>query len=89
MRNVQREIREVLKEVAAETGQEFNVVEDIYFHEFEFLADQMASGERNNYPTFQNILLKHFGSFIANEKHVNKLKQIEDEKREKSENNSE
>jgi triphosphoribosyl-dephospho-CoA synthetase len=84
-KNVPKEIRDLLKEVAAEMELEYDIVEDIYYHEFEFTAAQIASGEKDNYSTFENILIKHFGSFIASERHVDKLKEINENKRKREE----
>ena len=79
-RNVQKEIRDVLKEVASELNLDYKVVEDIYYHQYHYISEQISKGEKNNFPTFENILVKHLGSFIANEKHINKLKEISDGK---------
>jgi len=83
MKNVQKEIRELLTTVSVELNQPYELVEDIYFHEFRFIGDKMKLGEKDNYPTFENILIKHFGSFIANKKHIDKLKEINDERNNK------
>jgi len=80
MRTVPKEIKELLISVSLELDKPYELVEDIYFHEFQYTAEQMKKGEKNNAPTFENILLKHFGSFISNERHIVKLKQITDEK---------
>ena len=79
-RNVQKEIRDVLKEVASELNLDYKVVEDIYYHQYHYISEQISKGEKNNFPTFENILVKHLGSFIANEKQINKLKEISDGK---------
>jgi len=68
----------MLSEVALELDEPYELVEDIYLHEFHFISEQMKKGEKNNSSTFENILIKHFGSFIANEKHIDKLKEIHD-----------
>jgi hypothetical protein len=79
-RNVQKEIRELLTRISEQTGYPYELVEDIYTHEFEFTSKQIIKGERNKPETFENILLKHFGSFISNEKHIRKLKELQDER---------
>jgi hypothetical protein len=79
-RNVQKEVRDMLKVVSDDTGLEYKLVEDIFFHEFKFVAKQIQVGQRGDYSTFKNILIKHFGSFLANERHIYKLKQINDER---------
>lgn len=79
-RNVQREIKIMLREIAEELGCDYELVESIYAHEFEFASNQITKGERGEPNTFETILLKHFGTFIANEKHILKLKEISDAK---------
>jgi hypothetical protein len=83
IRNVPKEIKELLSSVATQMKCEYQLVEDVYIHEFDFVARKLTVGEKNNPKTFENILLKHFGSFISNEKYINKLKQIQDEKERK------
>lgn len=74
----------MLHKIASDTGYGYQLVEDIYFHEFEFVANEMASGIHNDPSTYKNILLKHFGSFLSNEKHINKLKEITNAKQDKT-----
>jgi hypothetical protein len=82
-RTVPKEIKDMLHKIALENGYDYKVVEDVYFHEFEFITKQMAKGEKKNHSTYENILIKHFGSFIANEKHINKLIEINNAKENK------
>ena len=77
-RNVQKEIKDLLKEVAEGLDMDYKVIEDIYYHQYYYISEQISKGEKNNYPTFENILIKQLGSFVANEKHINKLKEITD-----------
>ena len=81
-RDVQIEIRELLTKIANDTGYDYSLVKDIYGHQFEFVANQLMKGERDRPDTFENIYLKYFGSFISNEKYINKLKEINEKKRE-------
>jgi hypothetical protein len=80
MRVVPKEIKEILLSVSSELNQPYDLVEDVYFHEFQYAGEQIKKGEKNNPSTFENILLKHFGSFISNDRHIIKLKMINDEK---------
>lgn len=79
-RNVQREVREILQGIAEKTGYSYDLIEDIFIHEFEFTSRQITKGERGKPETFENILLKHFGSFISSERHILKLKEIQEAK---------
>jgi hypothetical protein len=78
IRNVPKEIKELLIGVSGDLGVDYDIVEDIYLHQFEFTSEMISRGERDNYDSFENILLKHLGTFIANKKHINKLKDIHD-----------
>jgi hypothetical protein len=80
MKNVQREIKEMLTAVAEKQGCSYELVEAIFLHEFEFIAKQITKGEKGKLETFENILVKHFGSFLSNERYILKLKQINDDK---------
>jgi hypothetical protein len=66
----------MLKAIADLHNISYRTVEDIYYHQFEFVVNQMESGEKGSFDTYEHILLKHFGSFVANEKHINKLNEI-------------
>ena len=77
---VPKEITKMLREIADRMGYDYQLAEDVYFHEFRYVARQIAKGTKGDYPTFENILLKHLGSFVANEKHIKKLKEIHDDR---------
>ena len=83
MRALQKEIKDLIGAIAEKYGYPYDLVEDVYMHEFEFIAEQMRKGEKNNPKTYENILVKKLGSFIANEKHILKLKYINDAKAQK------
>lgn len=68
MRNIPLQIKNMLKEVAEETNEPYELVEEVYYHQFEFLRDSLEEGKDADYPTFQNVLLKHLGTFYASEK---------------------
>jgi len=68
MRGIPLQIRNILKEVAEELNEPYAIVEDVYYHEFEFLRDCIEKGQKNEYETFENVLLKHLGTFFVNEK---------------------
>lgn len=80
MRTIQREIKEMLSVISTEMDVPYEMVEDIYFHEFKFVSEKMSNGKRGDYDSFDNILVKHLGTFIANKKYILKLKEL-DEKR--------
>ena len=84
MKVVQREVKDIILEVAKITGYPMEIIECIYMHEFEFISKQITRGERNDPDTFENILVKNLGTFLYNRKHILKLKSIEDAKKDKS-----
>jgi hypothetical protein len=84
MRATPKEIKDMLLEVSIELNQPYNMVEDIYFYQFKFISEQMAKGQKGDYDSFENILIKHLGTFMANKKYILKLKEI-DEKRKANE----
>jgi hypothetical protein len=88
MRNVPKEIKDVLTFIAEDMDVPYDVVEDVYIHQFEYIAEQMRKGEKNMPNTYENILVKKLGSFIANEKHIMKLKYINDAKEGKADQDS-
>lgn len=72
-RTVPREIKELIREVANRTQLEPKVVEEIYFHEFEFIAKQIAKADKDDVDSYENILVKYLGTFMCNKKHIEKL----------------
>ena len=80
-RTVPKVIKDMLLSIAEKNDLPYGLVEDIYYHEFEFVANEIKKGESFNYDTYNNILLKHFGSFIANEKHIKKVREIFDDRK--------
>ena len=73
MPHIPLQIRNCLKEVAEELGQPYQLIENIYYQQFEFLRNAMEEGQKGEYSTFNNVLLKHFGTFYVNEKRFNKI----------------
>lgn len=68
MRNIPLQIKKMLREVSEELNEPYELVEEIYYHQFEFLRDSLEEGKDADYPTFQNVLLKHLGTFYASER---------------------
>lgn len=77
-RSVPKEIKDMLKAIAETHGVSYRTVEDVYYHQFEYVAKQIEVGVKGDFGSYEHILLKHFGSFVANERHINKLKEIDD-----------
>jgi nucleoid DNA-binding protein len=77
-RNVPKELKVLFKEVAEKVGVTQDEAEDIFYHQFKYLKEMIEKGTYNEYDTFENVLFKYLGTFVANEKHVKKLKEITD-----------
>ena len=78
MQHIQLEIRTILNEVSKETGIDYKTIEDIYVQEFEFIRDCIEAGEKDKPETFNNILIRFLGSFIANKKRVLRIKEAKE-----------
>jgi hypothetical protein len=65
MQLVQKPIKKIIKEVAIELDLPIEVVTDIYYSQFKFVAVEMAKGVKGEESTFSNILLKYLGTFYA------------------------
>jgi hypothetical protein len=76
MRNIPLQTRNLIKDVAKELGESYELVEEIYFHQFEFLRDCLEVGQKGKYETYHNVLLKHLGTFYASERKINKITEI-------------
>jgi len=83
IKTVPKEIKDMLKDIASKTDNSYQLIEDIYFSEFEFIAKSLESGDKDDATTYKNVLIKHLGSFISNERHILKLKEIRNAKEEK------
>lgn len=63
MNLIQKEIKNLLKEVAVEQDLPYRVIEDVYMAQFCYVADEIKKGEKGNPETFSNVLLRHLGTF--------------------------
>ena len=78
MRNIQKQVKDIINAVAAEHGVTSELVEDIYATEFEFVVFNMEKGNKFKDPgSFENIYLRHLGSFIASKKAIFKMMSID------------
>ena len=83
MKSIPLQIKKLLKEVSEELNIPYKSVEDVYYHQFEFLKDCMEEGKHGEYDSFNNILLKHFGTFYASQ---GKIKAMTEHKLKKDNN---
>ncbi len=83
MNITQTEIRNIIRDVANKFGLSYKVVEEIFYSQFKYVRDEISKGEKGEYNTMNNILLKHFGTFHASKGRVEystKNKKIKDDK---------
>ena len=77
MRNIPLQIKNILKEVAEELEEPYDIVEDVFYHQFEFLKDCMEKAQKgNDYSEYNNILLKHLGTFYASKGRIDYMTKI-------------
>lgn len=89
MRSTQRLVKDIIKEVAAETDKSYQFVEDIFYHQFEFLRDCMESGKGANVESYNNVLLKYLGTFYASENVITAIENAKIRKRQNLDNDGE
>lgn len=89
MRSTQLLVRNIIKEVAEEMDKPFSVVEDVFYHQFEFLKDFMEHGDQKDFATYENILLKYLGTFYASERVMKAIDNVKDRRRRSISNDTE
>ncbi len=67
-------LRKVYKDIGNRYGLTVDEVEKIVRHQFSFVREVMAKGEKNNPDTFKTIQLTHLGKFALRE---HRLKEFE------------
>lgn len=63
MNIIQKDVKDLLREVSVEEDLPFNVVADIYFSQFRYVRDEIQSGVKGEPETYKNILLRYLGTF--------------------------
>lgn len=53
--------------------------EDIWDSIWEFVRATMKEGDLKDPTTYKNIFIRNFGTFYANQKHINKVKELKNE----------
>ncbi len=77
---IQKELRKTFNDIAKQHNIPYELVEKVYLNVFGFVHEAITKGEKNKPDTFESVLIRHFGTFYANRKHINKLKEIADGK---------
>jgi nucleoid DNA-binding protein len=60
-------LKKVYKDIANKHGLTIEEVEQVVKHQFGFVREVMAKGEKNNPDTFKTIQLTHLGKFAVRE----------------------
>lgn len=68
---IQRQVRDLIKEIAKEFNLSYSTTEEIIFSQFEFVKHAMSKGEKGNPDTFETILLRRLGTFEASKNKIN------------------
>ena len=90
MRHIQKQVRVIINDVAAKHGVSSELVEDIYATQFEFVVFNMEKGNKfKSMDGFENIYLRHLGTFIASEKCVKRMMDIDKKLRHDNDQGSE
>lgn len=68
---IQKDVKNILKEVAREKDLPYKVIEDAYMAQFQYVAEEMKKGDKTNADSFKNVMLRYLGTFQTS---YNKLK---------------
>lgn len=80
---IQKETRNLIKELASEFNLSFEESKDIVFSQFKYVREELAKGDKGgDITTFKNIILKYLGTFYTKE---SRLKRIVEAKQKKDE----
>ena len=71
---IQKEIRNLIKEIADKEGKSFEEVREIVYSQFKFVREQIESAEKGNRDSYKNIQLRFFGTFYFSENMFNFFK---------------
>lgn len=71
---IQREIRNLIKEIAEKYDLSFEAAREIIYSQFKYTRKELEKGVRNDPSTFKNVLLKYLGTFHTSERKINFLK---------------
>lgn len=80
MQLIQKVVRDIIKEVAAERNISTDLATEIVMSQFKFVAVEIAKGRDCDPSTFSNILLKYFGTFSVSEGRLKVLKRNKEKK---------
>ncbi len=87
---MQKEIQDILEEVAKEFNLPTKVIEKVYSNIWNTVRKSISSGIRDNYESHKRIYIPHFGFFGVKKKRFesvhNKLERLRQKKIEKGQN---
>jgi len=68
-------LKKIYKDISAKYDIPVSKVEEIVKHQFKFVSDVMAEGDKNKPETFKTIQLTHIGKFALREYKLKEYKQ--------------
>lgn len=72
-RIIQKPVRDIIKELAKEFDIPYDTAEEIINSQFKFLKDSMGQGVKGEYNTFETVLLRRLGTFVASEAKIDHM----------------
>jgi nucleoid DNA-binding protein len=79
---IQKEIRDLIKELAEKHNLSFETVREIIYSQFKYVRQELESGVKGDYNSYKNVMLRYLGTFYTKE---NRLKHITEAKIRKNE----
>lgn len=71
---MQKEIRNLIKEIAEEENMSFEAARELVFSQFKYLATVFDAGNKIDKDTYKNVVLRRLGTFHYSEKKFDFLK---------------
>lgn len=79
---IQKETRNLIKELAEEFNLPFDTVREIVYFQFKYIRKELESGVRGEPSSYKNILLRYLGTFYTRDIRIIKLAEIMKKKNE-------
>jgi hypothetical protein len=81
---IQKETRNLIKELSVEFKLSFEETKDIVFSQFKYVKEELAKGDKGgDFTSFKNIILRYLGTFYTKEKKLERLREAKQRKNEK------
>ena len=77
---MESKLHNIIKKNSNRVNINYGQGEDIWDSVISFIKNVIESSEPNKPETFKSVFINHLGTFYPNIKHINKLKELENEK---------